>query len=86
METTVNMVRVQSYFPRSLLEQLRLVAEEREVSLAELIRKAVSAFVKEVTLKGVPKSDATVVLKSVAKLGFKGPKNLASGVDKFLYG
>lgn len=85
METTVNMVRVQSYFPKTLLEEIKLVAEENKISLAEAIRKAVSAFVREISLRRASKSDALMVLKSVSKVGFEGPKNLASKVDKILY-
>lgn len=82
----ISMVRVQSYFPKQLIEELKLLSEEEKVSLAELIRAAVRVFVDKTSKDRGYKNSASTLLKSVSKVGFTGPKNLASQIDKYIYG
>lgn len=80
-----NMVRIQSYFPKQLLEELRLLAEENETSLAEVIRMATRDFAEKLSKAKASKNGASVLLKSASKIAFTGPKDLSSKADKYLY-
>ena len=82
----ISMTRVQSYFPNQLLDELRLIAQEQKVSLAEVIRASARVFVGKFSKKDVSKDGAATVLKSASRLNFSGPKNLSSQIDQYLYG
>jgi len=88
------MHRTQVYFPEEVLDLLREEAEEKNVTLAHIIRKKVTVdmpVAKKTKKKRKKKkmTGADFLLKMAEKaerLGFKGPKDLASNVDKYLYG
>lgn len=80
------MVRVQSYFPRRLLEELKIIAEKNDVSLAEVIRVSAADFIENVSKSKSYKDGASILLKSYSRLKFKGPKDLSKILDKYIYG
>jgi len=82
----VQMTRLQSYFPKPLLEELKVVARENRTSVAEIIRRATKEFAQRSAQGRQAKNGATLLLQSLKKVGFKGPRNLASRMDNYLYG
>lgn len=89
------MHRTQVYFPEEILDILREEAEENNVSLAHVIRKKVVAgtpAVKKIKRKKKERKKMTgadflqKMAEDAERLGFKGPKDLASSPDKYLYG
>ncbi|MBU1931656.1 hypothetical protein KJ965_03070 [Patescibacteria group bacterium] len=91
----MQMHRTQIYFPEEHLEILRQEAVKKGVSLARIIRSKVEAktpaikTAKKRKTKKIKMTGAGLLLKmakQAEKQGFKGPKDLASNVDKYLYG
>ena len=81
-----SMIRIQSYFPKRLLEDLREVAKKENVSMAEAIRVSAEDFVDKVSKSKTFKGGASILLKSARKISFSGPRNLSKKVDKYIYG
>jgi metal-responsive CopG/Arc/MetJ family transcriptional regulator len=80
------MIRVQSYFQKELIQELKMLSQLRGISLAEIIREAASSYVKKTADIHREKAGASTLLKSVPHLSFKGTKNLSSQMDKYIYG
>ncbi len=87
----MTMARTQVYFEPEVLDYLRQEAIRKKTTLAQIIRTKVIANMPAVRKKTVRKkmTGADFLLKmakDAERLGFKGPKDLASNVDKYLYG
>lgn len=83
------MIRAQIYLPTNQLRLLKRIAWEEEVSLSETIRKLINEKLTE-TKKANYKQNTGSWLLSLAnkakRLKIKGPKDLASNMDFYLYG
>lgn len=86
------MIRTQIYLTEEQTKLLRKQSFEDNITVSEAIRKALD---KELIRKkdealGKKRKNIGEVLLSMArkaeKLGFKGPRDLSSNVDKYLYG
>lgn len=80
------MVRIQSYFPKRLLEDLKEVAKKENVSLAKVIRRSTEDFVDKSSRAKFTKGGAAVLLNSARKISFSGGRDLSTKVDKYIYG
>ena len=87
------MHRTQVYFPEEVLEILREEAEKKNTTLAQVIRKKVESqtpAIKKIKKKKKKYKNAGNLLRAMAeeaeRLGFSGPKDLATNPDKYLYG
>lgn len=84
------MLRTQIYLPESQVRALRKVAAKDNTSVSEVIRKAVD---QQVIKKGKPSNmrfknageSLGFLAKEAERLKFKGPKDLATNMDKYLY-
>lgn len=81
------MLRTQIYLPASQVKALKAVAAKENSSVSELVRGAV-----EYKLNGTKKKPKESVGKWLQRLaedakkrGVKGPKDLATNMDKYLY-
>lgn len=82
------MRRLQIYLPEETYQELRAEAYTKNSSIAEIVRKRMSKKVKK-TEKNSGKAHSEAMLKFaklVKKKGWKGPKDLSSRVDYYLYG
>ena len=81
------MNRTQLYFPKRQLDVLRQEARRRSITVSELVREAVRE-------KFEPRPKSTTVRhetfveasRRIGRLGTKGPKDLSSQMDAYLYG
>lgn len=84
------MHRTQVYFPEEVLEILRQEAEEKNTTLAHVIRKKIEKTMPKLKKKKKKYKNAGDLLLEMAKeaerLGASGPKDLATDPDKYLYG
>lgn len=84
------MVRTQIYLPEKQLRVLKTIAVEENISLSETIRRLVEERLMNKLAKTQKSKDVGGWLLSLAakakKLKIKGPKDLASNIDKYLYG
>jgi predicted DNA-binding protein len=75
------MIRTQIYIPEELHQAAKLIAKRKDRSLAKILRGFISQGIKEEKRKLKPKS-----LTSLSKLNItKGPKDLSSNMDSYLY-
>ena len=80
---TVNtmMIRTQIYIPEPVHQTAKMLAQYRDESLAELLRRYIVYGIKKEKKKIKNKS-----LDSLVKLNITGgPKDLSSNMDKYLY-
>lgn len=89
------MVRTQLYLAQNQLLQLKKIAFQEDISLSSLLRKWVDEGLgknrnKYKKVKKIKRKTAGDILLAMArkaeKIGWEGPKDLASNVDKYLYG
>lgn len=78
---TVN--RTQIYLTKTQIDTLRQVAQKRKVSMSEVIRSLIKEKVEKAPVK---KEGLLSAARKINKLGIKGPKDLATLLDKYLYG
>jgi hypothetical protein len=74
------MIRTQVYLPKSLYEQVQLLARKNHKAAAAVIRELLIA---DIPIKAGNPASALVEL---SKLGLKGPTNLSTTLDEELYG
>lgn len=86
------MKRTQIYFPYHQLRLLKKKAYEEEASLSEIIRRLIQKALEEKSfpLKKAKKQENSgdwllSLAKEAEKLKIKGPKDLSSSIDKYLY-
>lgn len=78
-----NMVRVQTYFPQDLLAELKFLAAEKGVSLAEILRQAAKKLV--VRIREPKKSQAESLSECLKRIRFKGKPDLSQKIDEIVY-
>jgi len=82
------MNRTQIYLPKTQIEALRKIARKKHTSVSDVVR----IFIKEKVEKRRsfsdfrPRESLFEAAKRINKLGKKGPKDLASNLDAYLYG
>ena len=87
------MIRTQVYLPQTQIKFLKDLARANETTMSEELRKSLDTIRR---VKPKPRKKNKVELsageyllemaKEARKLGFKGPKDLATNLDKYLYG
>ena len=84
----MNKIRFQMLLDKNQKAGLEKLQEHYDVPVAELVRRAIDLYLKECReKKELPATDeATERLLSVAGICKGGPKDLADGHDKYLYG
>lgn len=81
------MERTQIYLPKSQIKKLKELAQKKKTTFSELVRDAVE--VQYGPQKPLPQKKEETLPEFAAriqKMGFKGPKDLASNLDDYLYG
>ena len=88
-----HMLRTQVYLPHSQVRTLKEVATDEGVSMSEVLRRLVNEkFIeREKTMKKHRKKVHTLdrllaLAKKFEKMGVKGPPDLATNMDEYLYG
>ena len=80
-----HMIRTQVYLPRDLYRNIDLIAKREKKAKAQVIRDTLEEGLK----KGkAQKRDGHVLLEIAAmakKYNWKGPKDLSTNIDKYLY-
>ena len=79
------MIRTQIYLPKDLYQEVAFTAEREKKTRAAVIREALE---KGLIKKGFKKNAGSVLLEIAAmaeKLKTKGPSNLSTSIDKYLY-
>lgn len=75
------MTRFQIYLPENLLFEYQMLAKWQNVPMAHVIRKALNDGVKK-----TKKQTAAQAFKELANIAFKGPGDLSTRHDEYLYG
>ena len=79
----IHMIRTQVYLPEELYQNISLVAEKEKKAKAEVIRQALEESLAK------KRKSVGATLMELAKLGkklnIKGPKDLSTNHDKYLY-
>ncbi len=81
------MERTQIYLPKSQIKKLRQLAQKKKTTLSGLVRDAVE--VQYSSPKILPQEKEETLLEIAARvnaLGEKGPSDLATNLDEYLYG
>ncbi|OGK23643.1 hypothetical protein A3A46_02205 [Candidatus Roizmanbacteria bacterium RIFCSPLOWO2_01_FULL_37_13] len=90
------MIRTQIYLPENQTEKLKELAYKQHISVSEVVRRTIDE--KIIKTKPSVKQKKTIkkyknagewllsMARDAERRGFKGPKDLASNVDKYLYG
>lgn len=81
---TANMIRTQIYIPEAIHQQLVNLATDQKKSIAELVRY----FIEDgLTKRRIFDSSGTKVMQAIANMKIKkGPKDLSTNLDHYLYG
>lgn len=85
---TIMMQRTQVYFDPETLELLRQEAEEKEITLARVIREKVEKNIKKkrARKKQMNAAEALMHLAELGeKLGVNGPRDLSQRIDELVY-
>jgi len=83
------MIRTQVYLPQSQINYLKDLALTNKTSISEELRMALDeskSIKKETKRKITETTSAQWLLKDFDKIKFEGPADLATSVDKYLYG
>ena len=82
------MNRTQIYLPKTQTDALRILARRRRSTLSEVIRVILGEKLRgdSVFSRRVPQETLLNAAKRINALGKKGPRDLASGIDRYLYG
>ena len=75
------MIRTQLYLPDELSNELKLLAQQLNISVAETTRKAISKGLSHIKEKPQNLDSIVGMIKSD-----KAPKNLSENLDKYLFG
>ena len=81
------MERTQIYLPKSQIKKLKGLAQKRKTTVSELVRDAVDVQYG-IKIQTPQKKRETLLefAKRINSLGPKGPKDLATNMDEYLYG
>ena len=77
------MNRTQIYLTKTQIETLRQIAQKRNTSMSEVVRSLIGEKFKKVPTK---REGLLSAARRINKFGLKGPKDLATNLDKYLYG
>lgn len=83
------MERTQIYFPKTQIKKLRALAYKKKATVSELVRDAVDVqYELKIKIPQKQKREETLLefADRIRKMGFRGPKDLASNLDEYLYG
>lgn len=81
------MERTQIYLAKSQIKKLRQLAQKKRTTLSGLVRDAVEVQYGVKKLINWKKEETLPEFaERIRKMGFKGPKDLASDLDEYLYG
>ena len=82
------MNRTQIYLPKTHAEVLRDLARERKVTMSEVIREILREKLRSgsAPYRRRPRETLLQAAKRINALGKKGPRDLASNIDRYLYG
>ena len=82
------MERTQIYLPKSQIKKLKQLAQKKKTTLSELVRDAVEVQydVKKPTPWAENEETLLDIAARVNALGEKGPSDLATNLDEYLYG
>ncbi len=80
------MIRTQVYLPQSQIKYLKDLARANETSMSEELRKSLEVVRHALKKKKTKLSSMDWLLKDLDKIKFNGPKDLATNIDKYLYG
>jgi hypothetical protein len=82
------MERTQIYLPKNQIKKLKELAYKKKTTVSGLVRDAVDVqYAPEIKI--MPKKKRETLLefaKRINSIGFKGPKDLATNMDEYLYG
>lgn len=77
------MIRTQIYLPKDLYQEVNLMAEKENKSKASIIREALE---EKLTRKKATTGKTLLEIAQIAKeKQWKGPKDLSTNLDKYLY-
>lgn len=81
------MERTQIYLPKRQITKLKQLAQKKKTTLSGLVRDAVEVKYGTST-RLVQKKEETLreAAERIGKLGKRGPKDLSSRLDEYLYG
>ena len=73
------MIRTQVYLPKGLYQRVQLLARKENVPAAKVVRELVA--------EGIKRRSGSIgqALRDLAKIGGKGPVDLSTNIDKYLY-
>lgn len=80
------MIRTQVYLPQTDIDFLKDLARANRSTMSEEIRKSLNVVRNVTKNKNKKTSSMEWLLKDLDKIKFNGPKDLASNIDKYLYG
>ena len=82
------MNRTQIYLPKTQTDALRTLARRRRSTLSEVIRAILGERLRadNVFNRRAPRETLLDAAKRISALGKKGPRDLASNIDTYLYG
>lgn len=81
------MQRTQIYLQKTQTIKLKNLAQEKNVTVSEIIRNLINKNIPTVRQKSKGRSLTLLqIAKRVEKLGEKGPRDLSKNMDKYLYG
>ncbi|MBI4119917.1 MAG: hypothetical protein HY454_00440 [Parcubacteria group bacterium] len=81
------MTRTQIYLPQTQIEKLRQEAYNRNSNVSAVVRMILNEHIKKPRQIAAQKADGLLeTAKKINKLGPKGPPDLASKLDRHLYG
>jgi hypothetical protein len=83
------MERTQIYLPKKQIKQLKEIAYKRKTTVSDLVRDAVDVqygVVQPIAQKHKKEETLVEFAERIRKMGFKGPKDLATNLDDYLYG
>lgn len=86
------MIRTQIYLPQSQITKLRTAARQRRTTVSDIVRELIDINNinhlerKKNTRQKKVMSGLSATAEKIAKMGFKGPADLAKNMDKYYYG
>ena len=81
------MERTQIYLPKMQREKLRKMAQKKKITVSEVIRNMIKETLKVKNPSLAQKKEKLAdIAKRINAMNKKGPKDLASNIDKYIYG
>lgn len=77
-----HMIRTQVYLPKPLYDNISSVAKKEQKAAAQIIRE----LLEEGVTKKSRGANAGKALLNLSKLGMRGPKDLSTNLDQYMYG